>query len=79
LRFLVPVGAALAATRKTGNMPLTLVAGKPAPTGHESLLKCRSRTAPTRKNGHSVSKRIKGILRQRLTCSRAGSCDASPM
>jgi len=25
---------------------LTLIAGKPAPTGHESLLNCYSRTAP---------------------------------
>jgi len=30
---------------ETDNVPLTLIAGKPAPTGHESLLKCRSQTA----------------------------------
>jgi len=31
------VGAGLPATRKTGNAALTLIAGKPAPTGHKSL------------------------------------------
>jgi len=40
--------------------------GKPAPSGHDSLLKCRSLTAPTRKKGHSISRRVKGILRQLL-------------
>lgn len=57
LTFLVPVGAALAAIG---------VAGKPAPTRHESLLKCRSRATPTRKSGHSIPRRVEGILRQPL-------------
>gem|GEM_PF-228210 len=46
------------------------IAGKPAPTGYESLLKYRWRTAPTRKNGHSIPRRVKGILRQPLTLRR---------
>gem|GEM_PF-6502464 len=49
------------ANRKTGNAALILIAGKTVPTAHEPLLKSRPRTAPPRKNGHSIPRRVKGI------------------
>jgi hypothetical protein len=36
--FPLSVGAGLPATRKTSNTLLTRIAGKPAPTGHDSFL-----------------------------------------
>gem|GEM_PF-6759373 len=61
------VGAGLPTTRKTGDAALTLVAGRPAPARHEPLFKRSSRTTPTRENGPSIPRRVKGILRQPLT------------